>query len=867
MAPSAEAKAMSVPTVASYGSMNIGITNVILSLTVTDDGGSVVTARGTCWGFSANPTSNCSSDPGTTGTFDSVRSGLPANTLIHWVGYATNGVGTAYSEDSTFTTQDYPSVTTPTATSVTDTSATLGATLASTGSTTITARGTCWGVSATPSVNCLAEGGPVVTGAYTQARTGFSAGETYFYRGYTNYTDGAGVTGTAYSIDGAFTTPPNTPTSFVATTSADCGGEVSLSWAPSLGAYGYEFSRDGGAYYYVGNVTSWTDSGLVPVTSHTYTLQARNASGISASTPPQSAFASVACARPDIYSTNDAPSAGTTFAANAGASFWGTVTNTMSGAITEGGWAGLEIDWNSDGIGPQGSLGIPDEYYDAFGGVQMGAFTPGQTKTLRALVPNLPPGIHRYRFNVDSTNVLAESSETNNRSAWTTFYVPPPTPTNLTPTTGGTCGGQIQLTWTGVPGARDYQIARDGGAYQSVGSTTLWDDNSLTPGSVHAYTIQASNYAGYSPSSGVTSPMNASMACTLPDLIPTNFETPSAVTVGDLFWIKFNVHNQGNAPSNSLNVKLTYGPSSGGPWIPEASWFISSGIPISAYSSIVAHPFRATTVDPLFIRVCVDATDNNAEGVIGEANNCSVHTVIVNPLSPPLWCTSQTVSYCGLPTAGDSTTVPGTCLNGYGGACSYTCHNGAFDTVVTNTCAPATITTFEACDSNHTSHCVTAGGTKTVVVNTPISFYWSTANADFCQAIAGPGFTTTNSPGPTWIDVTNPATDTYTISCGNNGVASVAESISVQVVGDSPVLTASNIYVKSASTTKLNWDTRNGTDYSSCTITGPNFSVVPNDTTGDTITPAIEGGSIFTLTCGSKVDSVTVHMIPKGFES
>lgn len=94
-----------------------------------------------------------------------------------------------------------PDVTTPTVSSITNTTATLGATVTSLGvPASISARGTCWGTSPSPTTNCVAEGN-TTTGAFTQARTGLAMATTYYYRGYATNT-----TGTGYSADGTFTT-------------------------------------------------------------------------------------------------------------------------------------------------------------------------------------------------------------------------------------------------------------------------------------------------------------------------------------------------------------------------------------------------------------------------------------------------------------------------------------------------------------------------------------------------------------------------------------------------------------------------------------------------------------------------------------
>jgi len=73
---------------------------------VTSDGGAAVTARGVCWGTTANPTVSGShtTDGSGTGTFVSSITGLSSNTTYHVRAYATNSTGTSYGNDLTFTT-------------------------------------------------------------------------------------------------------------------------------------------------------------------------------------------------------------------------------------------------------------------------------------------------------------------------------------------------------------------------------------------------------------------------------------------------------------------------------------------------------------------------------------------------------------------------------------------------------------------------------------------------------------------------------------------------------------------------------------------------------------------------------------------
>jgi hypothetical protein len=73
---------------------------------VTSDGGATVSARGVCWGTSANPTTldGKTTDGTGTGSFTSAITGLSITTSYHVRAYAVNSAGTAYGDDISFTT-------------------------------------------------------------------------------------------------------------------------------------------------------------------------------------------------------------------------------------------------------------------------------------------------------------------------------------------------------------------------------------------------------------------------------------------------------------------------------------------------------------------------------------------------------------------------------------------------------------------------------------------------------------------------------------------------------------------------------------------------------------------------------------------
>lgn len=94
------------PSVTTTAVSAISGTSATTGGNVTDQGSSEVTARGVCWGTTANPTISGSktSDGTGTGTFTSNITGLTPGTTYHVRAYATNSEGTNYGADVTFST-------------------------------------------------------------------------------------------------------------------------------------------------------------------------------------------------------------------------------------------------------------------------------------------------------------------------------------------------------------------------------------------------------------------------------------------------------------------------------------------------------------------------------------------------------------------------------------------------------------------------------------------------------------------------------------------------------------------------------------------------------------------------------------------
>jgi hypothetical protein len=101
--------APTTPVIASTtAAYQITTTSALSGGTITNDGGSAITAKGVCWGLTPNPVigaGNYTSNGTGPASYSSSITGLTRNTLYYVRAYATNAIGTSYSStDITFTT-------------------------------------------------------------------------------------------------------------------------------------------------------------------------------------------------------------------------------------------------------------------------------------------------------------------------------------------------------------------------------------------------------------------------------------------------------------------------------------------------------------------------------------------------------------------------------------------------------------------------------------------------------------------------------------------------------------------------------------------------------------------------------------------
>ncbi|UCH14003.1 MAG: hypothetical protein JSV22_12970 [Bacteroidales bacterium] len=98
---------LTFPVISTTTPTSITVSSAHSGGTITDNGGSPVTARGVCWSTSPDPVvsvGNYTSDGTGTGSYTSIITGLQINTTYYLRAYATNSKGTGYGDQKIFET-------------------------------------------------------------------------------------------------------------------------------------------------------------------------------------------------------------------------------------------------------------------------------------------------------------------------------------------------------------------------------------------------------------------------------------------------------------------------------------------------------------------------------------------------------------------------------------------------------------------------------------------------------------------------------------------------------------------------------------------------------------------------------------------
>lgn len=243
------APTLSAPTVTTEEISDITSSSAIGGGEVTSDGNTTITVRGVVWSTTNEPTIDLSTkttDGASVGIFTSLIDGLSPTTTYFVRAYAINSQGTAYGNETSFTTTEIevtlPTVTTAIVTVISHEGATGGGDVTSDGNGAVTARGIVWSTSSDPTIDLSTKtSNGTGTGVFTSDISGLNPSTQYFVRAYA--TNSAG---TAYGSELSFTTEAVielatiTTASISSTTSitASSGGDVTSNGGGTITARG-----------------------------------------------------------------------------------------------------------------------------------------------------------------------------------------------------------------------------------------------------------------------------------------------------------------------------------------------------------------------------------------------------------------------------------------------------------------------------------------------------------------------------------------------------------------------------------------------------------------------------------------------------
>jgi uncharacterized protein (TIGR02145 family) len=280
------------PTLTTTEVTALSSTSAVSGGTISDEGGSPVTARGVCWSASANPTisGNKTVDGTGSGTFVSNVTELTAGSTYHLRAYATNSAGTSYGDEKVFTTSAITAtLTTVAASNITRNSATAGGNITSDGGSPVTTHGVCWSTSHDPTTAGYHTSDGSGTGIFSSNLTGLTPNTTYYIRAYaingvgTSYGNELSFPTSSQSLATISTTSPTNITSTTALSggniSSDGGANVTargVCWATTINPTISASKTTNGTG--TGNFTS-TIIGLQPGTTYHVRAYATNASG------------------------------------------------------------------------------------------------------------------------------------------------------------------------------------------------------------------------------------------------------------------------------------------------------------------------------------------------------------------------------------------------------------------------------------------------------------------------------------------------------------------------------------------------------------------------------------------------------------
>lgn len=309
---------------------------------------------------------------------------------------------------------------------------------------------------------------------------------------------------------------------------------VTLSWATSANAAGYEYcydtSNDNACSTWVTKSgTSKTFSGLQPNTTYYWQVRAKNSTTTTYANASATAFASFTSGAGSLTLNKSLP------------------LNNATGVSTN-----VTLTWQ-----PYLSATSYQICYDTTNDNACSNWQNVGTHTATTL-SGLTPNISYYwqlRATTPTGNTLAD-----NNTSWkfTTSLSKPAKATALN-ATHGSLADRVRLTWQAAAGATTYQVLRAGtnvlpsSALVSGLTTLTYDDRTATPGKTYTYWVKACNTAGCSTSE----PTNGfAAASAIIDLQVKAVTSGASQIIGLPISLVVKVKNVGSAPSGAFAVKI-----------------------------------------------------------------------------------------------------------------------------------------------------------------------------------------------------------------------------------------------------------------------------------------------------------------------
>lgn len=255
------------PTIVTADVTAISYTSAVCGGDISSDGNAEVTERGICYGTTAQPTTKdsfilCGSG---TGSFSTVLPNLQDGVTYYVRAYATNGKGTAYGEQKTFTTTSYyaPTVSTNAPQNISFTTTTCGGKVLTDGALSITDKGICYGTSPSPTVNSQKISCGTGLGDFTCTLSNLRDSTVYYARAYAVNSKGIAYgEQVSWRTKGyALPTLSTIAASNITFTSATCGGSITSDGNAEITSRGICYSTKSNPTISSSKVTSGSGTG------------------------------------------------------------------------------------------------------------------------------------------------------------------------------------------------------------------------------------------------------------------------------------------------------------------------------------------------------------------------------------------------------------------------------------------------------------------------------------------------------------------------------------------------------------------------------------------------------------------------------